>query len=211
MNIIFLHGFASSGKGTKATFLGERLGDIPEVDYRTFEYTPTPRDFEFLTITGSINRLRQFVLDHDLEPFVLVGSSFGALVGMNYAWRFGGVEKALLLAPALSYASIAPVLDPKDEWQSTGVVQVMHYAFDRSLPLRYELEIDGKLFGEAPPPSGPVTIIHGIGDEVVPVEESRRYTAAHPDLVELVEVDASHDLNAHLEVIWEELTAIMGR
>jgi len=206
-NIMFLHGFASSGKGTKGNYLLRRFEKYPDVEFRAFESTPTPKDFEYMTITGMINRLRQFVLNERLEPFMLVGSSFGALVGMNYAQRFGGVERSLLLAPALSYSSMALTAQEEEKWRSQGAMQVFHYAFDRSLPLRYELEIDGRLFAKTPPPSGPVTIIHGTGDEVVPVEDSRRYAAEYPELVNLIEVEAGHDLNEHLDLIGQQADA----
>jgi pimeloyl-ACP methyl ester carboxylesterase len=205
LNIIFLHGFASSGMGTKGQYLGRRFRETPGADFRAFEFTPTPRDFEYMTTTGMINRLRQFVLDEKLEPFQLIGSSFGALVGMNYAYRFGGVEKSLLLAPALSYSSMALSNEEAESWRRQGAGPVFHYAFDKPLPLRYDLEIDGRFYAKTPPATGPVTIIHGTGDEVVPVEHSRQYTAEYPDLVKLIEVDAGHDLNAYLDFIWQQV------
>lgn len=204
-NVIFLHGFASSGKGKKGDFLGGRFKEHPEVTFKAFEFTPTPKDFEYMTITGMIGRLRQYVVDHSLEPFLMVGSSFGALVGMNYAHRFGGIDRSVLLAPALSYSLSAGSAEADEAWRNKGVEQVFHYGFNRSLPLRYELEIDGRLYAEAPPPSGPVTIVHGTGDKVVPVESSRRYAAGYPELVNLIEVEAGHDLNGHLELIWEQV------
>ena len=203
--VISLHGFASSGMGTKGQYFSKRFQDHPNVDFRAFEFTPTPKDFEYMTITGMIGRLRQFVLAEKLEPFQLIGSSFGALVGMNYAQRFGGVDRSLLLAPALSYSSLAPTSEEADQWRAQGVTQVMHYAFDRELPLRYELEIDGRFYAKTPLPSMPVTIVHGSSDEVVPVQYSRGYAAEYPELVQLIEVDAGHDLNEYLDFIWQQV------
>jgi pimeloyl-ACP methyl ester carboxylesterase len=202
-NVIFLHGFASSGMGTKSVYLNGQFRDREEVDFRAFEFTPTPKDFEYMTATGMVGRLRQFVLREELTPFFLIGSSFGALIGMNYAARFGGVDGALLLAPALRYTTMAKDEDERERWSVQGFLDVLHYSFNKTLPLRYELEIDGQLYLDAPAPNGPVTIVHGSGDEVVPVEESRRYAREYPSLVTLVEVDAGHDLNDHLELIGE--------
>jgi len=210
-NIIFLHGFASSGKGTKGVYLGKRLSSFASVDFRAFEFTPTPVDFEYMTITGMINRLRQYVVDNDLEPFFMIGSSFGGLVGMNYASRFGGVVKSLLLAPALSYSKMTTSTEEDERWRREGVSQTFHYAFNRLLPLRYDLEIDGQLYSEAPAPTGPVTIVHGTGDEVVPVVESRRYAARYPELVNLIEVDAGHDINEYLDFIGRQAEEGLGR
>jgi pimeloyl-ACP methyl ester carboxylesterase len=204
-NVIFLHGFASSGMGTKGQYLRRRFQELPDVEFRAFEFTPTPKDFEYMTITGMINRLRQFVLDMNMETFQLIGSSFGALVGMNYAGRFGGVEKPLLLAPALSFSSMTASAAELEKWREQGTSPVLHYAFDKPLPLRYEIDIDGRFYVEPPSPTGPVTIIHGASDEVVPVERSRQYASDYPDLVKLIEVDAGHDLNDHLDDIWEQV------
>jgi hypothetical protein len=43
----------------------------------------------------------------------------------------------------------------------------------------------------------------------VPVAHSRAYADAFPDRVRLVEVDADHDLNAHLDLIWEETASFL--
>lgn len=54
----------------------------------------------------------------------------------------------------------------------------------------------------APPPSAPITILHGTEDEVVPIAASREYTACYPEQVQLIEVTAGHDINDHLPLIW---------
>ncbi len=205
INVISLHGFASSGMGTKGQYFNKRFQDHPNVDFRAFEFTPTPKDFEYMTITGMIGRLRQFVLAEKLEPFRLIGSSFGALVGMNYAQRFGGVARSLLLAPALSFSSLAPAEEEAGWWSEQGVTHFMHYGFGRELPLRHELEIDGRSYTETPTPTAPVTIVHGSIDDVVPVQFSRDYAAEYPELVQLLEVDAGHDLNEFLDFIWQQV------
>ena len=98
--ILHLHGFASSAHSTKAQFLRERVEAIPEVDFHAIDLNPTPKDFETMTVTGCINRLRQYVLDHCLGTVCVTASSMGALIGLNYAHRFGGVEKPWFGCPA---------------------------------------------------------------------------------------------------------------
>ena len=100
---LYLHGFASSAQGTKARYLRERFEVKPGRAFEAIDFNPTPRDFEYMTITGQINRLRQFLLERGWERVCLIGSSLGALVGLQYAHRFGGVERLWLLAPALAY------------------------------------------------------------------------------------------------------------
>jgi pimeloyl-ACP methyl ester carboxylesterase len=104
-HLIYLHGFASSANGRKAQYLRPLLGALPAVAFHAVEFSPTPADFEYLTITGMINRLRQYILDHKLDSVSLIGSSMGGLVALNYAHRFHGVTRLLLLSPALTYIS----------------------------------------------------------------------------------------------------------
>jgi pimeloyl-ACP methyl ester carboxylesterase len=207
--ILFLHGFVSSSQSTKAQFLAEQFATMPQVEYRALDFNPTPRDFEYMTTTGQIDRLRQYVLDHDLQRFSIIGSSYGGLIAVHYAQRFGGVEKMLLLAPGLRWLSGGLSDEQLAQWRQAGVVPVFHYAFDKELPLRYDLEVDGQRYLEPISPPAPVTIIHGDADSTVPTDDSRRYAAAYPDLVHLVEVEADHDLNGHLGLIWEYVESFL--
>ncbi len=202
-NIIYLHGFASSGRGTKAQYFRENFEVLPQVTFHAFEFNPTPMDFEFMTITGLINRLRQYVLDHPHMHLSFIGSSLGALVALHYAHRFGGVGKMLLLAPALTYLADKFSAAEIEQWQKNGTIHLAHYAFETELPLRYNYHRDGRQYLEPVPPPTPLMIIHGVHDEVVPIENSRRYVARYPDQAQLVEVGADHQLNTRLALIWE--------
>ena len=104
-HLIFLHGFASTANGTKAQYLRPRLEVLPDVRFHAFEFSPAPVDFTYMTVTGMINRLRQYIFDHALAEVSLIGSSMGGLVGLNYAARFPDVRRMLLLCPALTYIS----------------------------------------------------------------------------------------------------------
>jgi len=88
-------------------------------------------------------------------------------------------------------------------------VPVFHYAFDKELPIRYDLEGDGQRYLEPIPPPTLLTIIHGRADTVVPTDDSRKYAAAFPERVHLVEVEADHDLNGHLDLIWSYVQSFL--
>jgi pimeloyl-ACP methyl ester carboxylesterase len=150
-----------------------------------------------------INRLRQYIIDRQLPTCNLIGSSMGGLVGLNYAHRFGKVERLLLLAPALVYLSGERAGVPLAQWRQQGVGKVFHYGFNWNVPLRYDLEVDGRSYAASPPPPAPITIVHGIHDEVVPIAGGREYAARYPEWVHLIEVEAGHDINDHLDLVWE--------
>jgi predicted esterase len=79
------------------------------------------------------------------------------------------------------------------------------YGFNPPVRLRYDLEMDGRFCQTPPPPSAPITIIHGTEDEVLPIAASR--ACAYPDQVQLIEVTA-HDVNAHLSLVWRMLRQV---
>jgi pimeloyl-ACP methyl ester carboxylesterase len=195
--VLLLHGFASSAQSTKAQYLGPRFKALPQVGFRALDLNPTPKDFEYMTVTGMINRLRQYVLDHRLGPIRIIGSSMGALVGLNYAHRFGGVDKMLLLAPALSWLSGGLTGEELAHWEKLGAVPVFHYAFEKEIPLRYDLQVDGLHY------------LQGVHDDTVPIDDSRNYAAAFPDRVQLIEVDSDHRLNDQLPFIWDYVQSFL--
>jgi pimeloyl-ACP methyl ester carboxylesterase len=146
IHLIYLHAFASSAGGSKVQYLRPRLAERSDATFHAVEFSPMPADFEYLTITGMINRLRQYILDRELTDVCLIGSSMGGLVGLNYAHRYGGVAYLLLLSPALTYLSGERVGLSLDEWQADGVGQLFHYGFNRPVRLRYDLEVDGRFY-----------------------------------------------------------------
>ena len=56
----------------------------------------------------------------------------------------------------------------------------------------------------------PTVIIHGTGDEVVPIAVSHAFAAAYPDDVRLIEVDDEHGLAQSLDRIVAETRALLG-
>ena len=202
-NVIYLHGFASSGKNSKGLALSRKSNDSAEIKFWSFDFNPKPEDFSHMTVTGMINRLRQFILDHKLTDNYLVGSSLGALVALHYTKWFGNVMKLLLLAPALKF-SIKYDHDLEVIKNQTSNL-VFHYAFDREIPLFSSFYQDGQGFRELVEPPVSTVIIHGKMDQVIPIEESRKFAARYPDHVKLIEVDSDHRLGDQIETIWDQI------
>ena len=108
----------------------------------------------------------------------------------------------LLLAPGLTWLSGGLSEKELEQWRQAGAVPVFHKAFGGEVSIRYDLQTDGLRYLEPIPPASPITIIHGRDDRTVPIEPARVYAADFSDSVHLIEVDADHDLNGHLEFIW---------
>jgi pimeloyl-ACP methyl ester carboxylesterase len=187
----------------KARFFASKFSELPSAAFHAIDFNPAPIDFEFHTITGMIDRLRQYILDHNLNQVLLIGTSQGANVALNYTHRFGGVAKMLLLAPELFYD---PYISAKKlaEWKELVSAPVFHYGFGNDLPLDYGHHQDGLRYVDAPPPSVPMLIVHGVNDEAIPINRSREYAAENPDFVRLLEVDDNHFLKDHMDFIWEQ-------
>lgn len=198
---LYLHGLASSSRANKAQFLEQRLTGYPDIRFDALDFHPTPADFYHMTITGMVNRLRQHLLANPAGELVLVGSSLGGLVALHYAHCFGGVQGMLLLAPALHFRRSDPEM---------RLDAVYHYAFQRELPLGSSFYEDGAFYSADIQPPNPLTILHGIQDDVIPIEESRRYARRYPDLVRLLEVDGDHQLSQNFPFIWEQLHQLLG-
>lgn len=201
MTILHLHGFASSGHSAKALYLRQRLEEIPGVEFLSMDFNPTRGDFEFLTVTGMINRLRQYILDRELGNVNISASSLGCLVALHYARRFGGVRNLLLLAPVLSYRALPFPDELFSLWEREGSITVPHFGFKEDLLLRYDFHRDGLAYAEQIPPPVPLMIMHGKDDATIRIQNSREYAAAYPDRVALVELDSDHALLDCLDVI----------
>ncbi len=208
-DILLLHGFASSSGSSKAAYLSQKLESHPEIRFQAIEFNPTPKDFEYMTVTGLVNRLRQFLLDHPPSGLRLIGSSLGALTGIHYANRFGGVKRLLLLAPALSFRGMNLTEEEIAHWRQHGSRDFFHYAFASEAPLRFAYYNDGLQYREVVPPPCPIRIIHGREDDIVPIEHSREYAAHFPDRVQLVEVDSGHRLADQMALIWAQVESFL--
>lgn len=209
--VFYLHGFASSPQGGKGRYFEEQCRSLPDVTFHAFDFTPTPADFECMTLTGLINRLRQYIVDHGLTDVRLIGSSLGGLVALQYAHLFGGVGKMLLLAPAVAYQPEWIDEAVLQQWKESGSRDVFHYAFNTLLPLWYTYYLDGQHYAEAVPPAAPTLIIHGEQDEVVSVAHSRAYVERFPSSTRLIVVDSDHRLQDQLPLIWEHVqTFLLG-
>ena len=96
-NIIFIHGLESSGEGYKAKFLKNLFPEI---------LTPNLSPYSSkISVDHLLNiRMGQLeVLIHNTSNWIIIGSSFGGLIGTIYSLKYPKKVKLLiLLAPFLT-------------------------------------------------------------------------------------------------------------
>lgn len=206
---IYLHGFASSPLSSKASYLRERFAEMNLV---LAILDLNQGGFSSLTLTRQIAQTVAAFPDPN-TPIVLIGSSFGALTCAWVAQQQPQVEKMILLAPAFGFPqSWYERLGSQqiERWRETGYLSVYHYGEDKQLPLHYQFLQDAENYPvNCLKRSLPTLIIHGIHDDVVPINVSRDYAREH-SRVTLIELDSDHGLNDVRPIIWQETKKFLG-
>lgn len=199
LNILYLHGFASSPQSRKAQFFKEKLGsqgipiDIPDL---------ADGDFEHLTIHRQIKFIEQLV---ESERVTLIGSSLGGYLAALYAARHREVERLILLAPAFGFHRLwVAALGPERlaRWRREGTMNVFHYAEGREMPLSYNFIEEAENLDPFPQITQPALIFHGDRDPVVPVEQSLEFLHINPHAKLVRFGESEHELTDVLENIW---------
>lgn len=176
---LYLHGFASSPNSSKARYLRDRFAEN-HLQLNILDLNQG--DFSNLTLTRQIEQTVAAFPNADI-PVILIGSSFG---GLTCAWvgeKCQQVVKMVLLAPAFGFPqSWYARLEPKQiqQWQATGWLSIYHYGAGKQLPLNYQFLQDAEQYSVSQlKRSLPTLIIHGIHDDVVPIQVSRDYAECH--------------------------------
>jgi uncharacterized protein len=201
MNYLYLHGFASGPQSIKAVDLCDRFAQqdinlkIPDLNQ--------PKFFD-LTLTRQIQQCES-ILASEPESWTILGSSLGGLVAAWLGQRNPCVERIVLLAPAFEFLphwqqQIGPT--QLEQWQKDGFIEVYHPVEERSLPLGYSFWTDASQYHEVDLNRPvPTLMVHGVNDEVIPVDVSRRYVAQRP-WCQLLEMQSDHGLTDVLPEIW---------
>jgi pimeloyl-ACP methyl ester carboxylesterase len=107
------------------------------------------------------------------------------------------VDRLVLLAPAFDFWTRWA---ESPEWQS-GKLSLFHYGEKRRREVHYGLIEDARGYPAYPDFPQPALVLHGLRDDVVPVEYARRFCASHPN-AKLVELDSGHELTNVLPQMW---------
>ena len=209
-SVIYLHGFASSSRSSKATFLGGRLR---ERGVRFVAPDLNLPDFSTLTVTRMLGQAAEAIAAAGSQV-ALIGSSLGGFVALHAAIAHpAAVRRLVLLAPALDFgAARMRHLGEHgvDEWRARNRLDVFHYAYGRILPVHYDLYTDAQRYDALGAALAiPIQVFQGSRDTSVDPESVRAWSLSRPN-VELHLLDDDHQLIASLEPMWSEMTRFLG-
>jgi pimeloyl-ACP methyl ester carboxylesterase len=205
---VHLHGFASSPLSRKGVFLSERfkragveleLPDLNRPSFATLTYSDalSAINGEDGPRANGETRIR------------LSGSSMGGYLAARWAERHPDrVDRLVLLCPGFDMMNRWKTIlgrEVLEQWEREGTLELPD-AEGRMVPVHFGLVEDMRKQPPWPEVPCPTLILHGLKDEIVPIESSRRYARELPGKVKLVELEDDHTLAASMERIAEEIT-----
>jgi len=207
--ILYLHGFASSARSTKGTYLAQRLSEHG-VTLKCPDFNEP--DFTSLTITRMLGQLETEL--ENGEPATLIGSSLGGTLALLAAVRFQTqVDRLVLLAPAVMFAKEGHHLLPPEriaEWRRRGALPFFHYGYGEQRLLNVEFYEDSLQYD----PFGasfhqPALIFQGAHDQAVDPRSVELFAHDRPN-VTLRMLDDDHQLVRSLPLTWDEMQPFLG-
>jgi pimeloyl-ACP methyl ester carboxylesterase len=209
--VLYLHGFASSARSSKARFFAGKFFDAG-VECVTPDLNQP--DFSTLTVTRMVEQVLRIIDSRPEDQVVLMGSSLGAFVAVQAALaRPARVRSLILLAPALDFGgnrmkSLGGM--GLDEWKRTDRLDIFHYGYGRMMPVHYALYADATRYDCAGAALAmPIQVFQGRRDDAVDPVAVEQWAQARPH-VELHMLDDDHQLTASVERIWTEMRRFLA-
>ena len=208
LRFLYCHGFASGPSSTKGVAFAKHFAEHGIHVERLNLRVPS---FEHLRLSAMIETARAAIGGPD-DRAVMVGSSLGGLTTARVAERDPRVIAVMLLAPAFQLASRwrAMLGAEWEDWQRTGWREVKDFTTNATSRVDYGFAEDVERVDIGfPDLSIPTLICHGVNDDTVPIEHSRRFAAGRAN-VRLVELDDGHELAASLPRLLAEADGFLG-
>jgi uncharacterized protein len=220
-HVLYLHGFASSARSTKAELFAERLR-AHGVEWQCPDFNEP--DFESMTVTRMLGQVDEALAALPPGPVALLGSSLGGFVAYHAAVRHAAargrarvasrpIDRLVLFAPAFEFGR-TPFggLSQEDlrRWRDTDRHEFFHHAENRLRAVRYALYEDAQRYDSAACPlDTPTLVFQGSRDTVVEPAMVQRFAAARPSMSVRM-LDDDHQLGDSLELMWRETSAFLG-
>jgi len=196
MKVLFAHGFEGVPNGRKARYLRDALG---------FEVVAPLMNLKGWAFEDHVAVVEDALGEHpDIE--LLVGSSMGAFAVAAAAARDRQRKsQLLLLAPAVGIHQtwIDQLGDEGMKlWAEMGHLQYHHQGVGHHVELPYRLFTQSRDHAEVTC-THPTVIVHGLRDDVIPVESALALARRSPGVRRLYAVDDGHRLLDSLSLITE--------
>jgi pimeloyl-ACP methyl ester carboxylesterase len=198
VQFIYFHGFASSPYSNKAQIFKAAFGKrglnltIPDLD---------GGNFECMTLSSQIkiieNCLSQFKNCH----YALIGSSMGGYLAALVSQLRKDIDAIYLMAPAFEFLTRwnLRIEEQFGEKNIPDNIKVFHYRHNKEVIFQTKIFEDAKKWEEVRFfRKLPIRIAHGMHDDSVPIEVSRRFISSYP-WATLEELDSDHGLGSHAE------------
>lgn len=203
---LYLHGFASGPRSTKAKAFeawGAARGlAIEALDLRV----PSLERLRFSAVKA---RVREAIGADPRARVVLIGSSLGGLTACRVAEEDARVCAVFAMAPAFRLAERWRARLGEDAWEAwrrDDALEVDDHATKRRTRVDFGFVDElARLDVGFPDVRVPTCIVHGTKDDVVDVDLSRQWSAGKRH-VRLVEVDDGHELTTSIPRILDEAT-----
>ena len=171
-------------------------------------------DFENMTLTRQMNVLSE-CLDHSKNKRVfLIGSSMGAYLAVLAAQNNMNIQAVYLMAPGFNFIDRWMQklnLDHDDKASWDAMIPVFHYRYQETRHIYTRLFKDAMDWSRLELKRNlPTRIVHGIHDEVVAIEVSRKFISSRPWCL-LQELDDDHSLLSHIDWIIDDCLKFMTK
>ena len=208
---VYLHGFASGPSSKKATAFKNKFKEIG-VSLNTPDLEGG--NFENMTLTSQVNIVLDLLDQFQCKKVCLIGSSMGGYLATLVAQRRVEIKATYLMAPGFNFLERwmrSLKLDYDDETCWDPKIQIFHYRYDETKYIRTDIFKDAKNWNTLDLNREiPFRIVHGTHDEVVPIDESKKFISRRP-WCSLKELDSDHGLLSHLEWVVDDCMAFFKR
>jgi pimeloyl-ACP methyl ester carboxylesterase len=201
IDVIYLHGFASSPSSKKAAFFKDQFNKlsipltIPDLQ---------SGNFEDLTISSQIKVVQNILSSRPGQKFVLIGSSMGGYLAALLAQINSEIIALYLMAPGFDFLERwkkALIISSSDQKGLPEYIEVFHYGEDKIVRLNTEIFRDAEKWEKTSfSRKIPTRIVHGLHDDTVEIEVSRQYVRRQ-NWCNLEELDSDHSLISHIKWI----------